>query len=116
MVQPPFPFSTHLLPPLTPSASTPPLLPLLCSNSKVYLHNLYNYVMPTLRLTVDQYQTHLDLVPMPRAAIYTLSQLAMGCVTCHACHGCVTDFRPILGNPVEVTHVTSLGHVYIFPH
>src|SRR5258708_29282394 len=44
-----------------------------------------------------------------------LSQLAMGCVTCHACHGCVTDFRPILGNPVEVTHVTSPGHVYIFP-
>src|SRR5260221_5491693 len=40
-----------------------------------------------------------------------LSQLAMGCVTCHACHGCVTDFRPILGNPVEVTHVTSPGHV-----
>src|SRR5258708_34955347 len=24
-------------------------------------------------------------------------------------------FRPILGNPMEVTHVTSLGHVYIFP-
>src|SRR5260370_38020451 len=45
-----------------------------------------------------------------------LSQLAMGCVTCHTCHGCVTDFRPILGNPVEVTHVTSPGHVYIFPH
>src|SRR5260221_10056139 len=45
-----------------------------------------------------------------------LSQLATGCVTCHACHGCVTDFRPILGNPVEVTHVTSPGHVYIFPH
>src|SRR5258708_30353931 len=44
-----------------------------------------------------------------------LSQLATGCVTCHACHGCVTDFRPILGNPVEVTHVTSPGHVYIFP-
>src|SRR5260221_10938837 len=40
----------------------------------------------------------------------------LGCVTCHACHGCVTDFRPILGNPVEVTHVTSPGHVYIFPH
>src|SRR5258705_9131618 len=47
---------------------------------------------------------------------FSMSQLAMGCVTCHACHGCVTDFRPILGNPVEVTHVTSLGHVYIFPH
>src|SRR5258707_1802156 len=45
-----------------------------------------------------------------------LSQLATGCVTCHACHGCVMDFRPILGNPMEVTHVTSLGHVYIFPH
>ena len=45
----------------------------------------------------------------------SLSQLAMGCVTCHACHGCVTDFRPILGNPMEVTHVTSPGHVYIFP-
>src|SRR5260221_6118744 len=45
-----------------------------------------------------------------------LSQLATGCVTCHTCHGCVTDFRPILGNPVEVTHVTSPGHVYIFPH
>src|SRR5258708_3155697 len=45
-----------------------------------------------------------------------LSQLATGGVTCHACHGCVTDFRPILGNPVEVTHVTSPGHVYIFPH
>src|SRR5260221_8970166 len=45
----------------------------------------------------------------------TLSQLAMGCVTCHACHSCVTDFRPILGNPVEVTHVTSLGLVYSFP-
>ncbi len=44
-----------------------------------------------------------------------VSQLAMGCVTCHTCHGCVTDFRPILGNPVEVTHVTSPGHVYIFP-
>src|SRR5258708_4545435 len=52
------------------SASTPPLLPLLHSNSKVYLHNLYNYVMPTLRLTMDQYQTHSDLVPMPRATAY----------------------------------------------
>src|SRR5258708_3779020 len=44
-----------------------------------------------------------------------VSQLTTGCVTCHTCHGCVTDFRPILGNPVEVTHVTSPGHVYIFP-
>ncbi len=45
-----------------------------------------------------------------------LSQLVMDRVTCHPCHGCVTDFRPILGNPMEVTHVTSPGHVYIFPH
>src|SRR5258708_36202947 len=42
-----------------------------------------------------------------------LSQLAMGCVTCHTCHSCMMDFRPILGNPMEVTHVTSLDHVYI---
>src|SRR5260221_6429985 len=42
-----------------------------------------------------------------------LSQLAMGFVTHHTCHGCVTDFRPILGNPVEVTHMTSPGTVYI---
>src|SRR5258708_13653029 len=52
------------------SASTLPLLPPLHSNSDAYLHNLYNYVMPTLRLTADQYQTCLDLVPMPRATIY----------------------------------------------
>src|SRR5258708_9266027 len=37
----------------------------------------------------------------------------MGCVTCHTCHASMTDFRPILGNPVEVTHVTSPGHVYV---
>src|SRR5258706_5273899 len=42
-----------------------------------------------------------------------VSQLATGCVTCHTCHGCMMDFRPILGNPVEVTHMTSPGTVYI---
>src|SRR5260221_5673023 len=42
-----------------------------------------------------------------------MSQLMMDCVTCHTCHGCMTDFRPILGNPVEVTHMTSPGTVYI---
>ncbi len=57
-----------LRPPL--ATSTPPLLPSLCSNSKAYLCNLCNYVAPTLRLTADQYRTHVDLVPMPRAAIY----------------------------------------------
>src|SRR5258708_38118125 len=40
------------------------------SNSNAYLCNLYNYVMPTLTLTVDQYTTCSDLVPMPRAAVY----------------------------------------------
>src|SRR5258707_3820845 len=54
----------------TSSASTLPLPPPLHSNSDAYLHNLYNYDMPTLRLTVDQYQTHSDLVPMPRATIF----------------------------------------------
>src|SRR5258708_23431460 len=53
-----------------PSASTPLHLPPLCPNSEAYLCNLCNYVMPTLRLTTDQYWTHLDLVPMPRATIY----------------------------------------------
>src|SRR5260221_11857636 len=70
MVRPPFMYSAHPWPPPTPSASTPPLLPLLCSNSKAYLRNLYNYIAPTLGLTVDQYQTHSDLVPMPRATVY----------------------------------------------
>ncbi len=44
-----------------------------------------------------------------------VSQLVMGCITCHICHSCVTDFRPILGNPVEVTHVTSQV-MYIVSH
>src|SRR5260221_8609440 len=70
MVQPPFPFSTHPWPPLTPSTSTLLHLPPLHSNSKAYLCNLCNYVMPTLGLTTDQYQTCSDLVPMPRATVY----------------------------------------------
>src|SRR5258705_212902 len=36
-----------------------------------------------------------------------LSQLVTGCVTCHTNHGCVTHFRPTLGNLVEVTLVYS---------
>src|SRR5258708_1701532 len=70
MVQPPFPFSTHLWLPLRPSASAPPLPPPLHSNSEAYLCNLCNCIAPTLGLTMDQYQTHSDLVPTPRAAIY----------------------------------------------
>src|SRR5258708_17981278 len=59
-----------------PSPSPPtsgclqPHPPPLHSNSEAYLHNLCNYIMPTLGLTMDQYHTHLDLVPMPRATIY----------------------------------------------
>src|SRR5258708_18122713 len=70
MVRPPFPFSTHLCPPLAPSASALPLPPPLHSNSEAYLHNSCNCIMPTLGLTADQYWTHSDLVPMPRATIY----------------------------------------------
>src|SRR5258708_2991938 len=42
-----------------------------------------------------------------------LSQLATGCVTCHTSHGCVTHFRPILGNLVEVTLMTSPFMYYV---
>src|SRR5258708_19372975 len=70
MVQPPFPISTHLWLPPTPSASALPLLPPLCFNSEAYLCNLCNCIAPTLGLTADQYWTHSDLVPMPRAAVY----------------------------------------------
>src|SRR6266436_5122800 len=54
----------------TSSTSTPLLPPLLCSNSNVYLHSSYDYIAPTLGLTMDRHQTCLDLVPTPRAAIY----------------------------------------------
>src|SRR5258708_25097711 len=66
----PSPFSAHPWLPPTPSTSTPLHLPPFCSNSKAYLCNLCNYVTPTLRLTADQYSTHSDPVPMPRATIY----------------------------------------------
>src|SRR6266481_10150943 len=57
-------------PSLATSGHLQPHPPPLCSNSKAYLHNLCNYVTPTLGLTVDQYWTHSDLVPMPRATVY----------------------------------------------
>src|SRR5258708_2995241 len=63
-----------LFPPPSPSLPTSgclrPHLPPLPSNSEAYLRNLYNYIMPTLGLTADQYWTCSDLVPMPRATIY----------------------------------------------
>src|SRR5258708_37453720 len=45
----------------------------------------------------------------------SVSQLATGCVTCHTSHGCMTHFRPILGNLVEVTLMTS-PFMYIVSH
>src|SRR5258708_559643 len=38
-----------------------------------------------------------------------------GCVTCHTRHASVTDFRPIWGNTVEATHMTS-SVMYINSH
>src|SRR5258708_36508569 len=52
---------------------------------------------------------------LPRRCWKFVSQLMTGCVTCHTCHGCVTHFRPILGNIVEVTLVTS-PIMYIVSH
>src|SRR5260370_40300373 len=57
-------------PSLPTSGCLRPHLPPLHSNSEAYLRNLYNYIMPTLGLTADQYWTCSDLVPMPRATIY----------------------------------------------
>src|SRR5258707_8253445 len=44
-----------------------------------------------------------------------LSRTVPGCVTCHTRHASVTHFRPILGNIVEVTLVTS-PNLYINSH
>src|SRR5258708_35919784 len=44
-----------------------------------------------------------------------VSQLVTGCVRCHTSHGCVTHFRPILGNLVEATLMTS-PFMYIVSH
>src|SRR5258707_1234401 len=63
----PLPLSSPSLP---TSSCLQPHPPLLHSNSDAYLHNLYDYITPTLRLTADQYRTHLGLVPTPRAAVY----------------------------------------------
>src|SRR5258707_14371912 len=56
-------------PSLATSGHLQPLPPPLHSNSAAYLCNLCNCIMPTLGLTVDQYWTCSDLVPMPRAAV-----------------------------------------------
>src|SRR5258707_7451109 len=63
--------------------SLPLLHPPLATSNSICLHStsstsallqlqciLVQLVQPTLRLTVDQYRTCLDLVPTPRATIY----------------------------------------------
>src|SRR5258705_12056503 len=64
-------------------------------------------------------------VPLGWASLFTLilsmrqgsilSRTAPGCVTRHTRHASVTHFRPILGNIVEVTLVTS-PNLYINSH
>jgi len=70
MVWPPSPS------PPTPSCLQPHPPPLcsICPHStptpKHTCTTYASYITPTLGLTMDQYWTHSDLVPMPRAAIY----------------------------------------------
>ena len=90
---------------------------MVCSFGLCFLYVLSGWEGSIVDMAMYQDTCAVDL-PIPEGKTYLadVSQLAMGCVTCHTCHGCMMDFRPILGNPVEVTHVTSPGHVYIFPH
>src|SRR5258708_25196146 len=64
----------------------------------------------------DETAFHIGLPPgrgwTDRAHQSGLSQSAPGYVTRHTRHASVTHFRPILGNIVEVTLVTSPKHVY----
>src|SRR5258708_19150065 len=62
----------------------------------------------------DIWKSQVTLV-LRHQKLLPLSQLATGCVTCHTSRGCVTHFRPILGNLVEVTLVTS-PFMYIVSH
>ena len=79
------------------------------------LINLANYKKELAGVLVVM-SFHLKYVlPWNAKSNQTVSQLTMGCVTCHACHGCVTHFRPILGNIVEVTLVT-FPILYIVSH
>ena len=49
--------------------------------------------------------------PGPQGCV-GVSQTVPGCVTRHTRHASVTHFRPISGNIVEVTLMTSPKHVY----
>src|SRR5258706_9807087 len=100
--------STVHLGPISPLTTSAPVVEI---SEGVYTLNIKIAANPHRRALLVSWIAEMYDVPH----LASLSQLATGCVTCHACHGCVTDFRPILGNPMEVTHVTSPGHVYIFP-
>ncbi len=92
-----------------------------------YISDIIYYIQGQEKPLGDPLHTHDPPAPMLPPPIYqsqlgpisilnpVLSWTVPGCVTCHTCHASVTDFRPILGNPVEVTHVTSPG-LYIFSH
>src|SRR5258705_8180812 len=60
--------SLPLLPP--PLAASEPICPHSTPTPKHTCTTYASYITPTLGLTMDQYWTHSDLVPMPRAAIY----------------------------------------------
>src|SRR5258708_5831940 len=90
---------------------------LLCCQIKPRIVDIHaSNVCETIKYSSMIRYSFLDQICASCQILLVLGIPAMGCVTCHTCHGCVTDFRPILGNPMEVTHVTSLGHVYLFPH
>ncbi len=81
-----------------------------CNNSslqwEVCIHTVYVYTFPF-------FPSFWPLRAQPKRGV--LSQTMPGCVTCYTCHASVMDFRPILGNPVEVAHMTSPG-LYITSH
>src|SRR6266436_1700662 len=77
----------------------------------------YSFTLPIIHFdSCNQFHVHTYISHWgPGEQSPSLSQLVTGCVTCHTCHGCVTHFRPILGNIVEVTLVT-FPILYIVSH
>ena len=68
--------------------------------SSMVRHVLLSTTVPSINVIFDFQHMYIS----KRGDTVGLSQLTLGCVT---------DFRPILGNPVEVAHMTSPGTVYI---
>src|SRR5258708_26177433 len=93
-----------------------------CNNLCEYFFNLLqlflNFFLTFLNLFQSYSYMYIHVLPFfswPPRAWPKGGGTVTGCVTCHTCHSCMTDFRPIFGNPMEVTHVTSLALVYSFP-